>query len=397
MTVLEQLINADGISGNEMDVRKIIDKEIKRYVSETRVDKIGNLIAHKKGKKPTVMLAAHMDEVGLMIKHIENDGRIYFSAVGDLDAPLLIGQRVKIEKIRGVITTEGISKGESLEEMPALDKLYVDTGLTKKELKKKGVKIGSYISFDQCAFCSLGSGKIISGKALDDRTGCYILVELAKRLKNVKNEIYYVMYWQFPDYHYWGTIEKLVKQGKFQTYQPAFMIKNLENLLLIETDSKLNALSASMLQSTFFSKESLTFNLISSLNSNGKHVKVIARGEDIPKITTDTSLASAEKSDVNIYVKGIKAINRHDLLVLHFSDFDEMYARYSMNPPEDIASKIMRRTDKWLSLFWQQSIDGKVLLVIGNDGKKPIEMNLEGHAAEWKRANMPIGFIKLPK
>jgi hypothetical protein len=57
----------------------------------------------------------------------------------------------------------------------------------------------------------------------------------------------------------------------------------------------------------------------------------------------------------------------------------------------------MRRTDKWLNLFWQQSIDGTVMLVVGNDGKKPIEMNLQGRAAEWKRANLPIGFIKFPK
>ncbi|NHJ31576.1 MAG: hypothetical protein FK732_01820 [Asgard group archaeon] len=181
------------------------------------------------------------------------------------------------------------------------------------------------------------------------------------------------------------------------TYQPAWMIKNLENLLLIDTESKMKSLSSPMLESTFFSKESLTFNLLSALSFNGKQVKVFAREEDMPKIATDQSLVHAEKSDINIYVQGIKAINRNDLLVLHFSDFDEMYERYSMNPPADIASKIMRRTDKWLNLFWQQSIDGTVMLVIGNDGKKPIEMNLDGRAAEWKRANLPIGFIKFPK
>ena len=181
------------------------------------------------------------------------------------------------------------------------------------------------------------------------------------------------------------------------TYQPEFMIKNLETLFLIETESKSASLSGPMMESTFFSKESMTFNLLSSLSYNDKQVKVIAREEDLPKITTDNSLAEAQNSDVNIYVKGIKAVNRNDLLVLHFADFDEMYSRYSMNPPEEIASKVMRRTDKWLNLFWQQAIDGTVLIVIGNDGKKPIEMNLEGRAAEWKRANLPIGFIKFPK
>ncbi len=181
------------------------------------------------------------------------------------------------------------------------------------------------------------------------------------------------------------------------TYQPTWMIKNLENLLLIDTESKMKSLSGPMLESTFYSKDSLTFNLLSALNFNGKQVKAIAREEDIPKITKEQSLVQTEKSDVNIYVQAIKAINRNDLLVLHFADFDEMYERYSMNPPEDIASKIMRRTDKWLNLFWQQSIDDTVMLVVGNDGKKPLEMNLQGQAAEWKRANLPIGFIKFPK
>ena len=160
------------------------------------------------------------------------------------------------------------------------------------------------------------------------------------------------------------------------TYQPEWMIKNLDNLLLIETETKSQSLAGPMLTSTFFCKESLTFNLATSLNFNGKGVKVIAREEDIPKITSDPSLAIVEKSDVNIYVKGLKAVNRNDLLVLHFADFDEMYTRYSMNPPEEVASKIMRRTDKWLSLFAKQSIKGTAILVIGNDGKKPIEMNL---------------------
>ncbi len=181
------------------------------------------------------------------------------------------------------------------------------------------------------------------------------------------------------------------------TYQPEWMIKNLDNLLLIETETKSQSLAGPMLSSAFSCKDSLTFNLVTTLNFNDKGVKVIAREEDIPKITPDPSLAIAEKSDVNIYVKGLKAVNRNDLLVLHFADFDEMYTRYSMNPPEDVASKIMRRTDKWISLYAKQSIAGTAIMVIGNDGKKPIEMNLKGRAAEWKRANLPIGFIVLPK
>ncbi len=190
--MLKQLINTDGISGDEMAVRDAIRKEMKAHVDAVWVDRIGNLIAHKKGSKPTVMLAAHMDEVGLMVKHIEEDGKIRFSTLGGIDSLSLLGQRVKLGRLGGVITTTEVSRGEIVEELPLIKDLYVDTGLAGKELEKKGIRAGTYISFDQCTLCSLGSEKIISGKALDDRIGCHILIELGKRLKRAKSEIYYV-------------------------------------------------------------------------------------------------------------------------------------------------------------------------------------------------------------
>jgi hypothetical protein len=181
------------------------------------------------------------------------------------------------------------------------------------------------------------------------------------------------------------------------TYQPEFLIKNIENLLLIETESEAHSLCGPMLYETFFCKKNASFNLVKKLQENDKSVRVIAREEDLPKITVDTSVSIAEQSDINVYVKGVKAVNRFDLLVLHFSDFDEMYTRYSMAPPMDVALKVMRRTDKWLKLLYQQSVKNTVLMVVGNNGEKPIDMTFEGRAAEWKRANLPIGFIKFPE
>jgi endoglucanase len=190
--MLKELINAQGISGDEMAVRRIIRKEMKPYADELIVDRIGNLIAHKKGKGPSVMLAAHMDEVGLMVKRIETDGRIRFETIGGIEAASLVGQRIRIGKIRGVITLESMSQGRSIEEMPAMEELYIDTGLGRKELDKKGVEPGAYVTFDENSFSTLGSRKIISGKALDDRLGCHILIEVAKRLRDVKHDVYYV-------------------------------------------------------------------------------------------------------------------------------------------------------------------------------------------------------------
>ncbi len=189
--MLDELINADAISGKEEPVRRIIRKRIKPYVDTMNTDKIGNLIARKKGNKPIVMLAAHMDEVGLMVKSIDDDGKIRFSPVGGVDEISIIGHRVNIGKLRGLITSKEMSRGEIVKELPGMDELFVETGLSKKELRKKGVKIGSYISFHSCGYTALGSEKIVAGKALDDRLGCHVLLELAKRLKNVKNEIVY--------------------------------------------------------------------------------------------------------------------------------------------------------------------------------------------------------------
>lgn len=198
--LLAKLINAHGISGKEADVRTIISKEIKKHVDTVKVDKVGNLIAHSKGKGPTVMLVAHMDEVGLIVSKIEDDtygksedGKIYFLPVGGVEPFTLIGQKVSIDgKIAGVITTREMSEGAVIESVPTIDDVYVDTGLTRKELIKKGVDIGSYIAFEDCGYCTLGSKNVISGKAIDDRTGCYILLELAKKLKRYKTDIYYV-------------------------------------------------------------------------------------------------------------------------------------------------------------------------------------------------------------
>jgi len=102
--LLEELSNAPGVSGNEGPVRHILLREIKDYVDETRVDTLGNLIAVKRahqgmGKVPKVMLAAHMDEVGVMIVHIEGNGFLRFRLVGGIDPrvllskPLLIGEK----------------------------------------------------------------------------------------------------------------------------------------------------------------------------------------------------------------------------------------------------------------------------------------------------------------
>lgn len=193
--LLDDLIEVNGISGKEQEIRALILKEIKKHVKDVKTDKFGNIIAHKKGEGAKVMLVAHMDEVGLMVKSIGDRGNIVCSEIGGLDATAWVGQQVRVQAkggyIRGVITLSEINDSEEIEEVPTLHDLYVDTGLDKAQLKKMGVSIGSFVEPLHKSL-RLGSKDIILGKALDDRIGCYILLELAKKLAKSKSDIYFV-------------------------------------------------------------------------------------------------------------------------------------------------------------------------------------------------------------
>lgn len=195
--LLNRLVSASGTSGREREVKGIILEEMKKHFKDVKPDKFGNLIAHKKGKGPTVMFIAHMDEIGLMVQSINDKGYILCSEIGVVEPLSLIGTRVSIPtkrgRINGIITVKDISNGVDPESTPKIEDLIVDTGLTKRELLKQGVEIGSYIDI-QKTVGFLGSKKFVCGKALDDRIGCYILIELARRIKQYKPkcDIYFV-------------------------------------------------------------------------------------------------------------------------------------------------------------------------------------------------------------
>ncbi len=196
MKLLENLINLNGISGNESSVRDFVYKEAKKYCKDVSIDKMGNVVAKKKGTSPSVLLMAHMDEIGLMISSIDNDGKIHISSIGGIDPIILVGHRVEIETIRGymngIVTTKEILNDSDGEKKITMDTLFVFTGLNKKTLNKLGIRVGSYIAFSKSSnFCTLGHKNIIAGKALDDRIGCYILLEIMRKLKT-KNEVTFV-------------------------------------------------------------------------------------------------------------------------------------------------------------------------------------------------------------
>ena len=186
MDLLKKLADMHGISGNEQAVRSFIEKEIKKYVDNVKIDKFGNLIANKAGIANKVVFIAHMDEPGLIVKLINEDGSISFSTVGSIELHSLLNKSVLIlaekKTIKGTVKVRGSRTVLSTQD------LIIDTGLSKNELTRFGVEVGSYVSLDQKLIISEDN---VSGKALD-RIGCFVLLELAKKLKKTKDHIYFV-------------------------------------------------------------------------------------------------------------------------------------------------------------------------------------------------------------
>lgn len=186
MLLLKRLVEASGVSGNEHEVRGIIMSEIGRHVDSSHVDAMGNLIVTKRGRKnrPRVMLAAHMDEVGLMIVNVDKAGMLKFRAVGGIDDRVLLSKHVVIgkEKIPGVIGAKPIhlirAKEEERKRVPKIEELFIDIGANSQEDAQKAVKIGDYAAF-ATKFARLGP--TFKGKAFDDRVGCALIVELLKK------------------------------------------------------------------------------------------------------------------------------------------------------------------------------------------------------------------------
>jgi putative aminopeptidase FrvX len=182
--LLKELTEAAGVSGNEKEVRNIIVEEIKNYVDELKVDKVGNIIAFKKGKKdcPKLLITAHMDEVGLMITDIKDSGLLKFTTVGGIDTRILVSKCVFIgeNKVPGVIGSKPIhlQKREESNKAIALNELYIDIGADNKKEAETLVNIGDYVSFSS-KFVEFGDN-LIKAKALDNRVGCNVLIDLLK-------------------------------------------------------------------------------------------------------------------------------------------------------------------------------------------------------------------------
>ncbi len=180
---LQKLCALNGPSSNEEKVREYIKGFIAPLADDVREDTMGNLLVLKKGKKKRktkLMLAAHMDEVGMIITDITDDGYLKFDFVGGVDRRVVIGKRVLVgeKEIPGIIGFRAVhlTTKEERKTAPKLSELCIDIGCEKKAAAEKLVSRGDTAIFDS-PFCALGKNRI-KARALDDRFGCAVMMTL---------------------------------------------------------------------------------------------------------------------------------------------------------------------------------------------------------------------------
>ncbi len=188
--LLKTLTETFGPSGYEDEVRKLILKEIKPLADEVRVDALGNLIVRKKpaanSKNPKrIMLAAHMDEIGVIASHIDRKGFVRFTNVGGTFGKYTLGARARF--MNGVTGVVGYDRMENVDTALPINKMYIDVGATKKE--DCPVKVGDFAAFDR-SYMEIGDRLV--AKSMDDRSGVVVLIETLRGIKSTPNDLYFV-------------------------------------------------------------------------------------------------------------------------------------------------------------------------------------------------------------
>ena len=197
LSLFKKISETPGAPGFEHRIRRLIIEEIRPLVDRIEIDSLGNLVALKQGAKEPgtkkVMVAAHMDELGLIVKHIDQRGFVRFHALGGFDPRTLIAQRVIIHGRRdliGVIGTKAIHFMTEEERKRPLDlgSLYIDLGRS-QEAVERDVTVGDPITRERNL---IELGDCISGKSLDNRTGVFVLIEALRTLQAVPYDVYAV-------------------------------------------------------------------------------------------------------------------------------------------------------------------------------------------------------------
>jgi putative aminopeptidase FrvX len=186
-SLIQKLVEIPGPSGYEMQIRTAVQAEIMPFVNEVKIDPLGNLIARKGAADGglKIMFAAHMDEIGIMVTHVDENGFIRFTNIGGVYLRNCIGGRIRF--LNGTIGVIGIERTDNRNEVPPVDKMFIDIGVANR--KDCPVRVGDVAAFDR-PFLDMGDRLI--AKAMDDRIGVAVLIETLRQLKKTPYQLYFV-------------------------------------------------------------------------------------------------------------------------------------------------------------------------------------------------------------
>jgi putative aminopeptidase FrvX len=187
-TLIQKLVETPSPSGYEAQIRLVIRSEVESLSDEIKVDALGNLIA-RKGKGSSgglkVMLSAHIDEIGIIATHVDDNGFVRFTTIGGVRPLNCVGGRVRF--LNGQIGVIGVERSEDPAKVPAIDQMFIDLGFTSR--KVASVKVGDIAAFER-PFTDLGD-RLVS-KAMDDRIGVAVLIETLRQIKSTPHQLYFV-------------------------------------------------------------------------------------------------------------------------------------------------------------------------------------------------------------
>lgn len=187
-SLIKTLVEAVGPSGYEGNVRELVKAEVAGLADEMRVDALGNLIIRKGAKQPNgmrVMVSAHMDEIGLIATHVDDNGFIRFTSVGGVSPKNLLGSRVRF--LNGVSGVIGGERRENPDAAPSFEKLFIDVGAVGRD--DCPVKVGDILIFDRPM---QDLGQRLVAKSMDNRISVAVLIEVLRKLKKSPHELNFV-------------------------------------------------------------------------------------------------------------------------------------------------------------------------------------------------------------
>ena len=174
-------------------------------------------------------------------------------------------------------------------------------------------------------------------------------------------------------------------------YKPQFLIEKADALTLLSTKNPYTLGVFHQLMYGGFDYEPNGFHLLRALNMAGKKTAFVGREKDVTRYNGGTTSISKD-TDMATWIEAAKVINRHEMSIIHFLDFESLYRR-KRAAPEELIEKLIKRTDKWLISMYKQLRSGSLMIILGNHGRYRLDLNYQGKIAQWRMASVPVAVM----